>query len=235
EICPDCNEGRGADAAATPPRRHDKSDRRAVVRVDLGVDECYIPAPKRGDQAEALAHDAAAVFARARGDKAEQVLGQVDTAECTARLARTLWWYVIAKRCASSRMRCTRYIPCELRGKTIGSARFGRKSSSRSFASATIGICKRPASASASRPAESCPFPPSRMTRSGSAHADPVVSSACEERAKRRRSVSRMFAKSSLRSCTRARKRRDCDFAGRPSSNTTIEDTTLVPCTWLTS
>src|SRR5439155_19228719 len=80
------NGGRGADAAATPHRRDDEGDRGAVVRVDLGVDEGYIPAPKRGDQAEALSNGAAAVFARARGDQAQQVLGPVATAEPTGSL-----------------------------------------------------------------------------------------------------------------------------------------------------
>ena len=68
EVRPDRDERRGADAAATRPRRDDEGDRGAVVRVDLGVDECDVPAPKLGDQAEAIAHDAAAVFARARRD-----------------------------------------------------------------------------------------------------------------------------------------------------------------------
>src|SRR5712692_1513446 len=54
--------------------------------------------------------------------------------------ARTLRWWVMANRCASSRMRCTRNIPGEFLSCTMGSDRPGVKISSCSLARAKVGM-----------------------------------------------------------------------------------------------
>src|SRR6059058_542647 len=87
--------------------------------------------------------------------------------EVSALRARTLRWWVMAKRCASSRTRWTRNMPGELCSCTIGSARPGAKISSRSLASANVGMSAKPASSSTSNAAPSCPLPPSMRIRSG--------------------------------------------------------------------
>src|SRR3972149_4492117 len=81
---------------------------------------------------------------------------------------RTWRWYVIAKRCASSRRRCTRYRAGLVAGNTMGSLRSGRNSSSRSLARPASGTACRPSSSRTARAALTCPLPPSTTTRSGS-------------------------------------------------------------------
>src|SRR4029077_8600248 len=80
---------------------------------------------------------------------------------------RTLRWCVMAKRCASSRIRWTRNIPGEFLSCTMGLARPGAKISSRSLASEKVGMSAYPAVSRTSRAALSWPLPPSMRMRSG--------------------------------------------------------------------
>jgi hypothetical protein len=65
---PDRGKRRRADAATALRRCHHQRDRRGVVHVNLGVDECHGLAIERHDPAGALAHAAASMFARWIGD-----------------------------------------------------------------------------------------------------------------------------------------------------------------------
>ena len=117
-------------------------------------------------------------------------------------------WAVMAKRCASSRMRWTRNSPWLRGGSRMRVGRPGRKSSSRCLASPTTGTTSvSPNSASTSTATPSCPLPPSTISRSGSSfHARPDrprlaardrPTASSTTRRKRRRSTSRIEAKSS--------------------------------------
>src|SRR5947209_7423682 len=64
----------------------------------------------------------------------------VSSGDVSALRERTLRWWVMANRCASSRTRWTRNIAGELRSRTIGSERPGAKISSRSLARANVGM-----------------------------------------------------------------------------------------------
>src|SRR5664280_1633200 len=56
--------------------------------------------------------------------------GMESNAEAMPSLVRRARWAVMAKRCASSRIRCTRYSPCECRGRSNESGLFGKNISS---------------------------------------------------------------------------------------------------------
>src|SRR3990172_4271199 len=78
----------------------------------------------------------------------------------------------MAKRCASSRMRCTRYSACDVLGSTIGSETSFTYSSSNRLASPASGMWPTPMFRITSCAAETCPLPPSTITRSGTAPND---------------------------------------------------------------
>ena len=104
----------------------------------------------------------------------------------------------MAKRCASSRSRWTRYSGCEVTGSTTGSSRSGSTSSSRSLASPHSGRSPRPSSSSDLLGRRTWPRPPSMITRSGIAQrrASSSPSSPARAHRKRRRSTSWWLAKS---------------------------------------
>ena len=140
------------------------------------------------------------------------------------RIVRRLRLYVTAKRCASSRARCSRRSPGERRASRSGSARPGRKTSSSRFARLAICSLPRPSASSDSWATESCPFPPSIRTRSGSGL------SSSSRRWKSRVTASRIEAKSSVPSTVLMRSFRYSARLGRPFSNQTHEATVSVPC-----
>ena len=90
----------------------------------------------------------------------------------------------MAKRCASSRSRCTKYSTGS-RGFSLNGSRPGTKKVSRPasrsgpLAMATSGTSARPSAASAACAAESCPRPPSMMTRSGQGESACVSLQSC--------------------------------------------------------
>ena len=124
--------------------------------------------------------------------------GRSSNADRTLLLARRSRWYVMANRCASSRRRWTRYRAGDVAGRTIGSVRSGRNSSSRSLARPASGRSCRPSSSRTSLAALTWPLPPSTMTRSGIAQrrSSSLPSSPCFASRNRRRSTSWWLAKS---------------------------------------
>ena len=97
-------------------------------------------------------------------------------------LSRRIRWWVMAKRCASSRTRwssCSSGVSC---GITTGVGLPGRKTSSIRLASETTATPRSRKPCSGSRPAPSWPLPPSMITRFGSAANDASRSASYGER-----------------------------------------------------
>ncbi len=94
--------------------------------------------------------------------------GTVSRRDRSALRERRARWCVIAKRCASSRTRCTRKSVGLSFSMMIGRERPGANSSSLRLARPKTGTLPRPASRSTRWAAPSWPLPPSMSTRSGS-------------------------------------------------------------------
>ena len=86
------------------------------------------------------------------------------TASAFDRFAR---WYVMAKRCASSRTRCSRYRPSLLRGRITGESSPGSQTSSSRLARPQAATSSMPSSSSARAAAATWAGPPSITTRFG--------------------------------------------------------------------
>ena len=137
------------------------------------------------------------------------------------RLPRSLRWYVIAKRWASSRMDWSSCKAGVWWLRIMDSLRPSTKTSSIRFARLMTGAI-HPASRMMGRAAWSWPFPPSMMMRSGIGHSFSLY---------RRFMISAIDLKSSGLPCTVfSLKRRYSFLSGRPSVKTTMDATVSMPC-----
>ena len=83
-------------------------------------------------------------------------------------LLRRLRWAVMAKRCASSRTRCSKYKPCELRGRSSGLGFAGQKEHSSSLGQPGHRHLAGQLNFQHLTARPSWPLPPSTISRSGS-------------------------------------------------------------------
>ena len=105
--------------------------------------------------------------------------GTPSSRDATDALPRRLRWWVIAKRCASSRRRWIRCSALEWRSSTMDMSLYGSTISSMRLARPNIGMFS-PSACMASCAAESWPRPPSMRIRSGrSENFPPRGSSPC--------------------------------------------------------
>ncbi len=93
--------------------------------------------------------------------------GTESSSPAVSRLDRLLRWYEMAKRCASSRTRWSRYRPSLLRGRTTGSSSPGSQTSSSRLARPQSATSSMPSSSSARRAAATCGRPPSTTSSCG--------------------------------------------------------------------
>ena len=100
--------------------------------------------------------------------RAGPIPGMASSCEASPNLERRFRCAVIAKRCASSRTRCTKYNPSDFLGKRTERALPGRNISSSRLANPATGTRSiKPNSSSTLMARLSCPLPPSTINRSG--------------------------------------------------------------------
>ena len=126
-------------------------------------------APPRVASTTRLRRAEVLISARRRAGPTPSSWSNIDSRAAASRRWR---WNVIAKRCASSRMRCRSCSPGEVGGRRIGSVRPGTNTSSIRFASAITATRGRSSSCMAASAADSWPLPPSITTRFGVAAND---------------------------------------------------------------